>query len=112
MLLENKANCKAKEKSGRHAAYWAAWYGYLDTLKLLVEKDGDVIDLKGQNGETPLIVASKWRRVDVCNFLVQEKNANVHLTDTFGVPALLHTEDPEIIEILRSKGAKREMKRK
>ena len=53
VLLQYKANCKAKDKYGCHAAYWLAFDGNLDALKMLVEKDGDVIDLKGCDGDTP-----------------------------------------------------------
>ena len=90
VLLRNIANCKAKSKTGNHAAYYAAWYGNLDALKMLVEEDGDVIDLKGRNGETALIAASICGRVDVCKYLVEEKNANVDLKDDEGKTALDH----------------------
>ena len=73
VLLQNNANIKAKDNNGDHAAYSAACHGALDALKMLVEKDGDVIDLKGEYGETPLIAASRSRRVDVCKYLAEKK---------------------------------------
>ena len=90
VLLKNNANYKAKSKTGNHAAYYAAVYGYLDALKMLMEEDGDVIDLEGRNGETPLIAASKWDRVDVSKYLVEAKNANVDLKDDEGKTAVKH----------------------
>ena len=103
VLLQNKANCKAKDKLGSHAAYEAAWFGYLDGLMMLVEKDGDVIDLKGFDGETPLIAASREGMVDVCKYLVEEMNANVNLKNNNGKTALQHARSPEIIAILKNK---------
>ena len=111
VLLKYNANCKAKDKIGSHAAYWAAKFGHLDALKMLVEEDGDVIDLKGWNGQTPLIAASIYGRVDVCKYLVEEKNANVNLKDDDGKTALQHTsiqqtsiKNMDIIRILRKEG--------
>ena len=103
VLLQNKANCKAKDKYGGHAAYCAAMNGYLDTLKLLVENDGDVIDLKGLNEETPLIAASLRDEGDVCKYLVEEKKANTKLKDNDGKTALQYAYNQEIIEILKKK---------
>ena len=101
LLLKNNANYKAKSKAGHHAAYHAAWYGSLEALKMLVEEDGGVIDLKGRNGETALIAASICGRVDVCKYLVEEKNANVNLKDNQGRSALEHLQHHNIIKIMK-----------
>ena len=106
VLLQNNANVKAKHKSGHHAAYEAARYGNIDALRMLVEKDGDVIDLKAWNGETPLIAASGEGKTDVCKYLIEEKNANVNLKDDEGRTALQHAKNSKIIRILIKKGAK------
>ena len=115
VLLQKNANVKAKSKCGIHAAYLAADYGYLEALKILVEKDEDVINLKGLNGETPLITASGWGNVDVCKYLVEEKNANVDLKDDTGMTALKHADDlhadrvyehAEIIKIFKKRRIK------
>ena len=84
VLLQHNANVKAKTKYGGHAAYMAARSGYLDALKMLVERDEDVIDLTDVDGKTPLIAASKSGMIDVCKYLVEEKNANVNLKDNLG----------------------------
>ena len=99
VLLQIKANSKAIDSIGCHAAYMAAYCGNLDALKILIEKDGDLIDLKGLKGETPLIAASILGNVDVVKYLVEEK-ANANLKDNEGKTALQHANDPEIIEIL------------
>ena len=77
-----------------------------------MEEDGDVIDLKGLNGETPLVAASRRGRVDVCKYLLEEKNANVNLKDNNGKTALQHAKNPKIIESLENYGAKSLKKRK
>ena len=118
LIKHEKANVKAKDEDGDHAAYSAAYNGKLYALKMLVENDGDVIDLRGPAGETPLIAASRCDRADVCKYLVEEKNANVNLKDDDGLNALQYAIDKppvvrrwstsnnqQIIEILRFKGA-------
>ena len=106
VLLQYKANCKAKDEIGRHAAYVASYYGYLDALKMLVEKDGDVIDLKGYRGRTPLIAASIARQIDLCKYLVEERKANVNTEDDDGKNALQHAKNPKIIKILKNSAKK------
>ena len=101
VLLQHNASVKAKTKYGGHAAYLAARSGYLDALKMLVDRDEDVIDLTAVDGETPLIAASKSRMVDVCKYLVEEKNANVNLKDNQGRSALEHLQHHNIIKIMK-----------
>ena len=112
VLLKYKANCRAKGKDGCHAAYVAAFNGNVDALKMLVEKDGDVIDLKGPNGETPLITASKKGYVGLCKYLLEEKKANINLKDNDGKTALQHAEDLRIIGILKKSAKLLKNKRK
>ena len=100
VLLKNDANIKAKGTFGHHATYLAAVQGNLYALKLLAEKDGDVIDFKGPNGETPLIAASGKGRIDVCKYLVEEKKANINLEDD-GKNALIHAARSERAEVIK-----------
>ena len=81
VLMNHKINIKAKSKGGFNAAYWAASNGNLDALKMLVEKNGAVIDLNGWQREPRLIVGLREEWVDVCRYLVEEKNAKVSLKD-------------------------------
>ena len=100
ILLQHNANIMAQNNRGCHAAYFAANNGHLEALKILVEKDGAVIDLRGWNGETPLIAASRLGMADVCEYLVEEKNANIELRDCVGKTAFQRAEDPTIILLL------------
>ena len=105
LLLHLKADVKAKDRYGCHAAYLAACNGYLDALKMLVENDGNVIDLRGYNGETPLIRASQRGMVDMCKYLVWEMKANINLRDNNGKSAIQYA-NRKTIEILKNKGYK------
>merc|ERR1719367_367422 len=58
-LVQKGANIKLKNKRGSHAAYYAAKEGNLKILKFLVQNAPDVVDMKGSNGRTPLVVAAK-----------------------------------------------------
>merc|ERR1719414_116403 len=74
-LLDNNVNIMAKNQLGMHAAYLAAKSGNLSLLKLLVEKNEDVANLKGFQGQTPLIAASFHRKIDVCKYLLTHTKA-------------------------------------
>ena len=102
VLLRHNPDIRAKDNCGRHATYIAACEGHLGALKMLVRKDRYVVDLRGPDGMTPLIAASSRNgRVDICKYLVQQKNANVNLKDSFGGTALTYATNPAIIEILK-----------
>ena len=68
-----------------------------------MKNDGDVVDLKGLNGDAPLIAASKRGYVDVCKYLVEENKADIDLKDDWGKTALQYTCNPEIINIFKKK---------
>ena len=104
VLLRHNPDIRAQDHCGYHATYIAACKGYVDALKMLVRKDRHVIDFRGPDGMTPLIAASIGRvdgRVDICKYLVQQKNANVDLKDKFGGTALTYATNPVIIDILK-----------
>ena len=98
VLLNHKINIKAKSKGGFNAAYWAVSNGNLDALKMLIEKDGDVIDLKGWQSEPRLIVGLREEWVDVCKYLIEEKNTNVSLKNTDGDPASEYAKMDKVVE--------------
>ena len=106
VLLQIKANIRAYDLDGGHAAYYAASAGHLGALKMLVEEDINVINLRGVEGEPPLLAAVDGRHVDVCKYMVEEKNADVNAKCFAGDTALDRAYDPEIIEILRNTGAR------
>ena len=87
LLVDNKANIKATNHHKMHAAYCAAQDGYLDCLKMLVEQDEDIVDLRGCHGRTLLIIASMNGMLDVCKYLVT-KTKDVNEIDAYGRTAL------------------------
>ena len=101
-------NIKAQNKYGGHAAYYVALNGQSEILRLLIEKDNEVINLKGSFGCTPLIAASEEGKVDVCKYLIRKK-ADVNLQDDKGETAIQlasKNNHIEIVDILKQYGTK------
>ena len=96
VLLQLKANIRAYDLDGGHAAYYAASAGHLGALKMLVEADENVINLVGVEGAPALLAAVDGGHVDVCKYMVEETNACVNAT--FSDRAY----DPEIMRILEN----------
>ena len=61
--------------TGDTALHWAAYYGSIDIIKLLLEKGADVNAINGSR-ETPLNRAARGNHVDIINFLLN-KGADV-----------------------------------
>merc|ERR1712038_617808 len=92
-LLDNNVNIMAKNQLGMHATYLAAKSGNLSLLKLLVDKNEDVVNLKGYRGQTPLIAASFHGKIDVCKYLLTQTIADVNKQDDSGRTALFWAVD-------------------
>lgn len=102
VLLRHNPDIRARDDCGYHATYIAACKGYVDALKMLLRKDRHVVDFRGPDGMTPLMAASSnYGRVAVCKYLVEQKNANVNLKDSFGLTALAYATNPVTIEVLK-----------
>ena len=71
-----------------------------------IKIDKDVINLVGVYGEPPLLAAVDGGYVDVCKYMVEEKNANVNAKCPDGDTVLEKAHTPEIIRILKNNGAK------
>lgn len=56
---------------GGNALCYAAEYGLVGVLKLLVQAGGHV-DIRNGKGATPLTVAARWGRVDCVRYLLQQ----------------------------------------
>ena len=106
VLLQHKANIRAYDLDGGHAAYYAASAGHLGALKMLVEEDKNVINLVGVEGEPPLLAAVDRGHVDVCKYMVEEKEADVNAKSSAGNTALDRAYHPEIKRILENSGAR------
>ena len=108
LLLDHNANIKAQNKYGGHAAYYAALSGNNEILRLFIEKDDEVINLKGSFGCTPLIAASEEGRVNVCKYLIGRK-ADMNIQDDKGETAIQlasNNSQIDIVDFLKQNGAK------
>lgn len=91
LLIENEANIKAQSTTlcGKHAAWHALEMLNFDIVKMLVEKDKSVINLKAWGEQTLLIFAATYGDVDLVKFLL-DHDAIVNLKDYEGRTALHH----------------------
>ena len=100
--LQYVPNVKAKDEQGNNATYYAAYLGYLDALKMVVEEDEDVIDLKGFNGESSLMVASMYGHHQVCEYLIAERKTNLESEDDDQKSALIAAAFKDQLEVIKT----------
>jgi len=67
-LLEHGDNSTDKTTIILH---WACQEGYLDAVKVLVEKCNTDVDATDQSGNTPLIKACKGRHFEIVEYLLK-----------------------------------------
>ena len=108
--LTSLSNVKiyAKDKYGGHAALNAAINGRLDVLKLLVQKDPNVADLKGNREKSPLVVAARKGDLDIVKYLTSQQNVNKNSQDGYGATPLIwaaYYNHPKVVQLLLEKGA-------
>lgn len=65
----------------------AAINGDLEAVKRIVDSNLEDINMKNQNGSTPLILAASSSHLDVVSYLIT-KGANIELVNSFGDSAL------------------------
>lgn len=63
-LLSKKAHINGLDKYNRTPLHWAAKYGFVEALILLVEHGGD-LDFKDKEGITPLKIMKGWEEEDL-----------------------------------------------
>ena len=86
LLLDHNVNIMAEDSHGQTSAQFAAMCGYLDILKMLVEKDLSVLEFQGSNGMSLLILAVSKGQMDVVKFLL-DKNVNIMVKNQLGMHA-------------------------
>ena len=89
MSIEEGKKINLKREDGTHAAFLAARGGYLDPLKLLIQKDPSVADLNGFNGITPLGAASSNGHLMTVKYLISLPHINIDSQDDLGVTPLI-----------------------
>jgi ankyrin repeat protein len=85
LFISKKVNLKAVTKDGATLLHTAAYSGHEDTLSSLiqVEQVGALLEMKDNNGRTPLQIASFRASKDVCAMLVGA-GANYAVRDNRG----------------------------
>ena len=105
VLLEKGANRTIKNNYGFAPIHDAARNGYLEVLKLLIEKDPDsVINSQDNVGNTALIWAASKNHLDVIQVLLHS-GAKTSIKDNSGKTALdwaKSKQHRDIIEILKN----------
>lgn len=100
-------NLEVVDGVGNTLLHLAALLGYLDIVKLIVEKAGfDAIDRKNSDEGTPFNFACGKGHLDVAQYLL-EKGADINEIDSYGCTSL-HTSAAmgqlEVVKFLLSKG--------
>jgi ankyrin repeat protein len=54
--------------------------GDLEKVKILLEKDPDLVNQKNQNNETPLILAAKYGHAEIVKLLISKEKSSFYLT--------------------------------
>ena len=89
LLLDHNANIRHQRKDKEHATNNASHHGNLQIIKEIVARDPGVIEFKGFDGRTPLLSAAQNGYLNVCNYLLTEKNANANAQDENELTALM-----------------------
>jgi ankyrin repeat protein len=106
MLLAHKADVNAADKNGLTPLHYAVLSNNRDVAKSLLSHGGNANAKDNQRGQTPLIVAVGNGSKEMAELLL-EFGADVNAADMRGTPLAwaLHTNHPEIAEMLRKHGA-------
>ena len=81
LLIKHNANISSQDKSGDTVVYLVARHGNLEIMKLLLDKDYGVANIKGSEGCTPLIMATRSGHLEICNYLVTHKKVDINIKD-------------------------------
>lgn len=68
LLLDKGADINARNDIQNTPLHEAAWHGHLETVKFLLEKGANP-NLTAVDGKTPLALAKKAYRTEICDFL-------------------------------------------
>ena len=110
LLIDAGADLFAEDDDGWTPCTYAAAYGNLDTIKLLVQEDRrGFADWESDSGETPLHYAAGYNTADVVRYLLSLDAWDVNLLDDDGFsPAdwAYMTDNDEALGVLEQAGGK------
>ncbi|CAF1117906.1 unnamed protein product [Rotaria sp. Silwood1] len=104
ILLENHADINAIGADNKTAIWWAVERGRLDVVKYLLQFNPDVEVAGGEDDDTPLLLATKRKRVAIVYELIKY-GARLSSTDRYGDNSLhiaLRNRSRDIADILLS----------
>jgi ankyrin repeat protein len=109
LLWKNGANVNVMvDKRRNNPLLLASFQGSANAVKALV-KCGAYVNVKNQDGETPLMLASCWGYKDIVEILLKTQSTKINIRDRWGDTALdtaVSRKNVNIIKLLRKYGAK------
>ena len=86
-LLTNEVSIHDQGADGLTALHVAAYIGYTECVRVLLNEESSDIDVRTNNWETPLMLAT-WTRKKECIKILLEHGANTKLSNDYGETAL------------------------
>ena len=83
-FLHHGVDANFPDSSGNSPAHYAAAYGWLHVLKVLVEEGGADADAVASWKATPLSCAALNHHAECVNYLIHRDNVNLNVVDGFG----------------------------
>jgi ankyrin repeat protein len=99
-LLEAGADATLADEAGNAALHQAAGRGHAETVRILLSHSKAELNVRGQRGMTPLLLALSYGRAEVANYLL-EAGADATLADEAGNAALHQAAGGGHAEIVR-----------
>lgn len=89
MQANGKSNPDSRTREGFRAIHYAAHYGHMECVKLLLEKGGIEVDSLGPKRMTSLHIASSRGHYELVEYLLS-KGSKVTVKDKFKRSAVIH----------------------
>ncbi|MFP4499248.1 MAG: ankyrin repeat domain-containing protein [Vulcanimicrobiota bacterium] len=103
LLLENKANFKARDNAGALALHWACLYGHIEAVKILIGNT-DTVNFKDNKGATPLHYGVRSGNIKTVQYLIN-RGADVNARTEDNLTPYMLANTTEMRELLRCNGA-------
>ncbi|KAI4468526.1 ankyrin repeat family a [Holotrichia oblita] len=85
--IDDESSVDIRDSNELTALHWAATYGQLNTVQLLLNNHA-VVDKLGPNGETALLLAANGGHIDVVRILIAEGADINHVDDDGNTPLM------------------------